>query len=84
MKQYVWCEDRGSGYTFWTKVFRVINPEITVQTKENNTGLRKAAMKITEDGNKYYILIDNAVDNPDVLREIKKLNASIQVKVMFL
>lgn len=80
MKQYVWCEDRGAGYTFWTKLFAVWNPAMIVQSKGNNTGLRKAASQIENDGNEYYILIDHAVDNPDVLREVKKLNLSVRGK----
>ena len=73
MSKYVWCEDSASGFEFWKNIFKVINPEFTVQTKRNNTELRKAASRIEADGNEYYILIDSSVDNHDVVREVKKL-----------
>uniref|UniRef100_I5AW45 Uncharacterized protein n=1 Tax=Eubacterium cellulosolvens (strain ATCC 43171 / JCM 9499 / 6) TaxID=633697 RepID=I5AW45_EUBC6 len=73
MEKYVWCEDTGSGLELWHNVFSYIDPEIIVQTKENNVKLRKSASRIFDDGNVYYIMIDSAVDNPDVLREVGAL-----------
>lgn len=80
MGKYVWCEDIGSGFTFWSNVLKQICPEAIVESKKNNTSLRKAVDKIAEDDNDYYILLDMAIDNPDVLREVKKLNGIIQNK----
>lgn len=80
MSKYVWCEDSASGFEFWKNIFKVINPEFTVQTKRNNTELRKAASRIEADGNEYYILIDSSVDNHDVVREVKKLKESVEQK----
>lgn len=75
MGKYVWCEDSGSGFLFWTTFFHVINPEIVVESKRCNSGLIKAVKHIEEtDENQYYILLDNAVDNPSVLLEVKKLS----------
>lgn len=52
-----------------------------VETKRNNTELCKAVSRIQpdEDG-RYYILMDTAIDNPDVLRETQRLYRSIQDK----
>lgn len=80
MSKYVWCEDSASGFEFWKNIFKVINPEFTVQTKRNNTELRKAASRIEADGNEYYVLIDSSVDNHDVVREVKKLKESVEQK----
>ena len=80
MSKYVWCEDSASGFEFWKNIFKVINPEFTVQTKRNNTELRKAASRIEADGNEYYILIDSSVDNHDVVREVKKLKECVEQK----
>ena len=46
MGKYVWCEDTGSGYEFWKKLFETLDSDITVQTKNNNSELRKAAEKL--------------------------------------
>ncbi len=78
MEKYVWCEDTGSGLELWHNVFSYIDPEIIVQTKENNVKLRKSASRIFDDGNVYYIMIDCAVDNPDVLREVGALKKVIR------
>jgi hypothetical protein len=79
MSKYVWCEDSGSGFAFWNIFFSFLNPDIIVQSKQNNTGLRKAVAGIIDDNeNQYYILADNALDNPDILREIKKINEMSQ------
>ena len=73
MSQYLWCEDSGSGFQFWRAICKSLYPEIVVESKGNNSRLRKAAEKIHDDGNQYFILMDAAVDNPDVLRENNKL-----------
>lgn len=81
MSKYVWCEDSGSGFDFWTYLFRELDPDIIVQSKRSNSDLRKAVASISEDNDDhYYILVDNAVDNPDVLREVKKLTEISQRK----
>ena len=69
MSKYLWCEDRGSGYQFWCNICGYLYPDITVESKINNSRLRIAVDQIRDDGNEYYILIDAAADNPDVLRE---------------
>lgn len=78
MANYVWCEDSKSGYQFWKALFKEIRPDFIIETQINNSRLAKNAGKITDDGNTYYILIDTAVDNADVLRELLRLkkNAS--------
>jgi len=73
VNKFLWCEDSKSGYQFWRMIFGTLYPDITVETKESNSRLRKAASKIQADGNEYYILMDAAMDNPDVIRETKKL-----------
>ncbi len=80
MSSFLWCEDSKSGYQFWSALFRELHPDVTVETKGSNTGLRKAAGKIAADGNVYYIVMDTAVDNPDVLRETRRLKAVIDGK----
>ena len=75
MSKFLWCEDSRSGFQFWNALFRELHPDVTVETKGSNTGLRKAAGKIADDGNVYYIVTDTAVDNPDVLRETRRLKA---------
>ncbi|MBR4501317.1 MAG: hypothetical protein IKP22_05440 [Clostridia bacterium] len=80
MSKFLWCEDSKSGYQFWSALFRKLYPDVTVETKGSNTGLRKAASKIAADGNVYYIVMDTAVDNPDVLRETRRLKAVIDGK----
>ena len=74
MSKYFWCEDTGAGYRFWKEISDVIDPEIKVESKRNNTGLRKAIEHITDNNNDYYVFIDMAIDNQDVLREITRVN----------
>lgn len=73
MSKYLWCEDSKSGYQFLCAIFHELFPDIVVESKGSNTGLRKAARKIDSDGNHYYILMDAAMDNPDVVRETMQL-----------
>ncbi len=80
MKRYIWCEDSASGLQFWNAVFEVIDSKIQVQSKGNNSRLRQAAERISADENQYFILVDSAVDNADVLRELKKLHRGIEGK----
>ena len=80
MNTYVWCEDSGSGCKFWYEIFKTLHPNIVVQTKKNNSRLRKDACAVSNDGNTYFILIDSFVDNADVLREIDKLKKGTSEK----
>ena len=80
MKRYLWCEDSASGFQFWQAVFRVIHPDIEVVSKKGNTELVKATRNIGNDGNQYYIIIDTATDNPNVIRENKRLYSNIKEK----
>lgn len=80
MQNYIWCEDSRSGFAFWNEIFKSVNSEFIVESKGNNSGLRKAVEKIQNDENIYYILIDNVVDNPDVLREVKRIKADANGK----
>ena len=78
--QYVWCEDSASGFRFWQAIFETLHPEICVESKQGHTELRKAVKRISDDGNTYYILMDQAVNNPDVLRELTALNKAVSGK----
>lgn len=80
MANYVWCEDSKSGYQFWKALFKETHPDFITETQLNNSRLAKKAGKITDDGNTYYIIIDTAVDNADVLREMARLNRNIAGK----
>ncbi len=80
MARYVWCEDSKSGYQFWKTLFKAIYPDITVVTQNNNSQLSKAVGEISDDGNIYYIILDTAIDNPDVLRELTRLKRNISGK----
>lgn len=80
MNRYLWCEDSKSGYQFWQAIFRVILPDMKVETKQSNSGLRKAVSRIVPDENEYYIMMDAAIDNPDVLRETKYLSEKAKGK----
>jgi len=80
MSTYVWCEDSGSGFQFWREIFQTIHPNTVIETKNNNTRLRKAASTVKNDENEYYILMDSFVDNADVLREIDGLKRCISDK----
>lgn len=80
LSTYVWCEDSGAGYQFWKEVFGTIYPDFIVETKRNNTRLRTAAEQLQEDGNFYFLLIDSAADNSDVVREVRRLKMKIAGK----
>ena len=80
MNRYLWCEDSRSGFQFWRAMIRELFPDINVESKGSNSGLRKAVSKINSAENQYYIIMDTAVDNPEVLRENKRLAADIAGK----
>ena len=73
MSKYIWCEDTGSGYEFWREIADSIDHEIEVESKGNNSELRKAVEHISADKNDYYVFIDAPIDNQDVLREIMRI-----------
>lgn len=74
MSKYIWCEDFGAGFKFWQELFAILDAEIIVQSKKNNTELRKSVEQISlKDKNRYYIFMDMAVDNTDVLRETDRI-----------
>lgn len=80
MNKYVWCEDSRSGFEFWKELFGTLYPDFIVETKNSNTKLRKAVDRLSDDGNLYYIIMDTAIDNPDILREIRRLKAAVTGK----
>ena len=80
MSIYAWCEDSGSGFEFWKQIFGTLYPNIIVETKSNNSRLRRAADGIENDGDEYYILMDSFIDNQDVLRELDGLKRCVKEK----
>lgn len=80
MNTYVWCEDKGAGFTFWNNLFGVLHSDFIVETKNNNTELCKAVQRVDDIDNVYYVLIDSAVDNPNVLRELQRIYSIISAK----
>ena len=80
MANFIWCEDAGSGYQFWNTLFKAVYPRMSVVSQKGNSRLSKSAEQISDDGNTYYIMIDTAIDNPDVLREMSRLKKSISGK----
>ena len=80
MSKFLWCEDSKSGYQFWRAIFAQMLPEMNVESKGSNSLLRKAVCGIEADDNDYYIIMDTAVDNPDVLRETRYLAIKARVK----
>ena len=80
MSIYLWCEDSKSGYQFWCAVMRELYPDINVESKGSNTGLIRAVRRIESNEDQYYIIMDTAVDNPNVLRETKRLATVIAGK----
>ena len=83
MAKYLWCEDSGAGYQFWKVMCKELYPHITIETKKGNSKLCKAAEQITEDNNIYYIVLDSAIDNPCVLREVTRLNMIAGRKMIY-
>lgn len=80
MKKYVWCEDAVSGYVFWRELFAEVDKGIIVESKGNNTRLRQAAEAIEDIENEYYIVMDCAMDNADVVREFQRLKKLVKEK----
>ena len=80
MSSFIWCEDSASGYQFWKTLFGTLFPDHIVESKKTNSGLRKAVNGISDTENTYYIIMDNAIDNPNVLREMKRLRADTEGK----
>ena len=78
-KMYIWTEDTKSGYSFWLNFFNRLVPEAIVQSKKNNSELVKAVSSLLQnDTNKYIIIMDQAFDNPQVIRERKRLMEAIR------
>ena len=46
MSTYVWCEDSSSGFQFWRALFGALYPDIIIETKQSNSKLRKANVKL--------------------------------------
>lgn len=80
LNKYVWCEDTGSGFDFWKAVFNTLYEDFIVETKKNNSELCRAVSKLRDEENRYYILMDNAVDNQEVLRETQRLHSVVKGK----
>lgn len=72
---YMWTEDRKgkSGYTFWKVFMEQLFPDVIVESKKNNSELVKAVRDLTDDKNKYLIVLDNSFDNLQVYQEQKRL-----------
>lgn len=49
-------------------------PDITVESKTNNSELVKAVKSLSDEKNKYIIVLDNSFDNLQVYQEQKQLN----------
>ncbi|SDB58015.1 hypothetical protein SAMN02910317_03038 [Ruminococcaceae bacterium FB2012] len=80
MSRFVWCEDSRSGFVFWKTLFNTLYPDITLDSKGNNSELRKSVENLGNNSDQYYIIMDLALDNPDVLREYKRLTKVISAK----
>lgn len=75
-KTFLWIEDRKgkSGYIFWKVLMQHLCPNITVESKKNNSELVKAVKALSDKENKYIIVLDNSFDNLQVYQEQKQLN----------
>lgn len=75
-KTFLWIEDRKgkSGYIFWKVLIQHLFPDITVESKTNNSELVKAVKSLSDEENKYIIVLDNSFDNIQVYQEQKQLN----------
>ena len=64
-KTFLWIEDRKgkSGYIFWKVLMQHLFPDITVESKTNNSELVKAVKSLSDEENKYIIVLDNSFDN---------------------
>lgn len=73
---YIWCEDTGSGHAFWQFLF----PNCKVEGKNGISRLRRAVACINNNEDQFYVIVDTALDNPDVLREIQRLSSIVATK----
>ena len=80
MSRFVLCEDSRAGYVFWKTLFRTLYPDIILDSKRNNSELRKSVENLDSISDQYFIIMDLALDNPDVLREYKRLTKIISAK----
>lgn len=74
-KTYLWLEDRKgkSSYIFWQILMEQLCPEITVESKKNNSELVKSVKNLEDTKNRYIIVFDNSFDNIQVVMEQKLL-----------
>lgn len=83
MEKYVWCEDTGSGLELWHNVFSYIDPEIIVQTKENNVKLRKSASRIFDDGEDEMVnILSQGVSDNIVIMGITEFDLEVDTKIL--
>lgn len=82
MKTYLWIEDseEKSSYIFWRTFVEQLCPEITVESKKNNSELVKAVQALEDHENKYVIVFDNSFDNLQVIMEQKLLRKYAKAK----
>ena len=77
---FLWIEDRQgkSGYNFWNVFLSNLYPEITLESKNNNSDLIKSVKSLNDNENKYIIVLDNSFDNPQIVAEHKYLRNLIK------
>lgn len=70
-RTFLWIEDRKdkAAYIFWNNFMRQLYPDITVESKNNNSELVKAVRSIDEICNRYIVVLDNSFDNLQVIME---------------
>lgn len=78
-KIYFWIEDKEgkSGYIFWKNFMNVLFPNVILESKGNNSKLIQAVQKLEDEENEFIIAFDHSFDNPEVIRELRNLRASI-------
>lgn len=81
-KIYLWIEDRKNkaSYMFWETLMKQMNPNVIVESKNNNSELIKAVKTLVDNENQYIIVFDNAFDNVQVCMEHKKLKKIVEMK----
>lgn len=81
-KIYLWIEDRKNkaSYIFWETLMKQMNPNVIVESKNNNSELIKAVKTLVDNENQYIIVFDNAFDNVQVCMEHKKLKKIVEMK----
>lgn len=80
MKTYLWCEDTRSGFEFWKYLMQVKSQECIVEGKNGISGLRRDVARISNSTDRYYLVVDYAIDNPDVLREVNAITRAVRGK----